>query len=384
MKKVLGLLVLVFSVFVLSSCDFLFIEEEEDKIVYDLNEYTRQELIDLVEELMEESYHKVEYDLDSFEAAATEMLMQRQETVVGIRVGTTLQSGTASGVIYRKSGNDYYVVTNHHVIHPDERAIPFSNVQIIYERNGMRFTIDNTNTEIMGLDATTDLAVIKFSSNQNFPVAEFADSYDLSVGQFVFAVGNPLGFDYFGSVTMGVISGLARFVPTSQYEVPFLQHDAAISPRNSGGGLFDINGKLIGINNMKIVEDATTNINFAIPSNTVLRIITELETEGEVQRPYFGIQAASGISDCGQEYGVCISAVATDGTAIDTGLLAGDIIIGYKLETWDSYIDVYNFNDLREAILNSQVGDNVSVKYIRGDQVYESIYVPLVIHPDDR
>ncbi len=384
MKKVLGLLVLVFSVFVLSSCDFLFIEEEEDKIVYDLNEYTRQELIDLVEELMEESYHKVEYDLDSFEAAATEMLMQRQETVVGIRVGTTLQSGTASGVIYRKSGNDYYVVTNHHVIHPDERAIPFSNVQIIYERNGMRFTIDNTNTEIMGLDATTDLAVIKFSSNQNFPVAEFADSYDLSVGQFVFAVGNPLGFDYFGSVTMGVISGLARFVPTSQYEVPFLQHDAAISPGNSGGGLFDINGKLIGINNMKIVEDATTNINFAIPSNTVLRIITELETEGEVQRPYFGIQAASGISDCGQEYGVCISAVATDGTAIDTGLLAGDIIIGYKLETWDSYIDVYNFNDLREAILNSQVGDNVSVKYIRGDQVYESIYVPLVIHPDDR
>ncbi len=384
MKKLGLFLTLLVSLFILSSCDFLFIEEEEEKIIYDVNEYTLNELLDLVEKMMDDSFERIRYDLDSFEEAATDMLERRGDTVVGIRVGGLISSGTASGVIYRKSGDHYYVVTNHHVIHPDDRATPFSQVEIVYERNGMLFTISNNNTEILGLDRTTDLAVIRFTSSRNFPVAEFGDSYDLKSGQFVYAIGNPLGFDYFGSVTMGVVSGLARFVPGSEYEVPFLQHDAAISPGNSGGGLFDINGQLIGINNMKIVEDATTNINFAIPSNTVHRIVTELEESGQVQRPYFGIEAASGVSACGQEYGVCVSRVDTDGTAIDSGLEAGDIIIGYRLESWEEYVDVYNFNDLREAILNSQVGDNVSVKYIRDDQTYESPYVPLVIHPDDR
>ncbi len=384
MKKLFAFTLLFIMAISLSACDFLLIEEEMDEEIYDMNEYTRQELIDLVESLMDESYHKVEYDLESFEAVMKDMVENVQQTVVGIEVYSGLNSGTASGVIYHKEGNDYYVVTNHHVIHPDERSTPFNNVNIIYERHGMRFTIPNNRTEIIGIDATTDLAVIRFEAAENFPVAKFADSNDVALGSVAIAIGNPLGFDYFGSVTMGVISGLSRYVRGSQYEVPFLQHDAAISPGNSGGALFNINGELIGINNMKIVEDATTNIGFAIPSNTVLRIIRDLEDDGVVRRPFFGITAVEGVSACGQDYGVCVDSLSSDGTAIDANLLEGDIIVGYKLESWDDYITVYNFNDLRENILNSQVGDYVSVRYLRDGDIYESDYVELVIHPDDR
>ncbi len=384
MKKLFTFTLFIIMALSLSACDFLLIEEEMDEEIYDMNEYTRQELIDLVESLMDESYHKVEYDLESFEAVMKEMVEGVQQTVVGVEVYSGLNSGTASGVIYHKEGNDYYVVTNHHVIHPDERSTPFSNVNIIYERHGMRFTIPNNRTEILGMDATTDLAVIKFEAAENFPVATFADSNDVALGSVAIAIGNPLGFDYFASVTMGVVSGLSRYVRGSQYEVPFLQHDAAISPGNSGGALFNINGELIGINNMKIVEDATTNIGFAIPSNTVLRIIRDLEQDGVVTRPFFGITAVEGVSACGQDYGVCIDSLSSDGAAMDAGLAENDIIIGYKLESWDDYVTVYNFNDLRENILNSQVGDHVSVRYLRGDETFQSDYVELVVHPDDR
>ncbi len=389
MRKLILIFTLFLSILTLSACDFIFIEEpngdNDDPPIYNVNEFTRQELIDLVESLMDESYSRVEYDLESLEAVMTEMLESRGETVVGVSAFGSLGSGgTASGVIYHKEGNDYYVVTNHHVLQPDGRTSPFPNVEIVYERNGLRHTISNANTEIIGLNQPTDLAVIRFSSNENFPVATFADSYELNNGQFVFAIGNPLGFNYFGSVTMGIISGQARFVPGSEYEVPFLQHDAAISPGNSGGALFDINGNLIGINNMKIVDDATTNIGFAIPSNTVERVTQALQEDGVFQRPFFGISAAEGVADCNQEYGVCVSSISGDGTAGQTSLSAGDVIIGFKTEDEEDYRTVLNFNELREAILNSKVGSQVSIQYLRNGETHETDYVELVVHPDDR
>ncbi len=388
MKKLMLVFALIMMTLTLSACDFLFIEEEtqnEDPPIYNVNEFTRQELIDLVESLMEESYHRVEYDLESFEAAAVEMIESRRDSVVGVSASSGFGSGgTGSGVIYHKEGNEYYVVTNHHVLQPDGSTGPHSNIEIVYERNGMRYTIDNNNTEILGLNATTDLAVIRFTSNENFPTVDFADSYDIKIGQFAYAIGNPLGYSYFGSVTMGIISGLARFVPGSQYEVPFLQHDVAISPGNSGGALFNINGELIGINNMKIVDDATTNIGFAIPSNTVARVVDALQNEGEFIRPFFGISAAEGVAACGQDSGVCVSSINPDGTAGQTSLEEGDVIVGFKLEEWDDYQEILNFNELREAILNSKVGANVSIRYIRDNYVYETSYVELVVHPDDR
>ncbi|MFP4078603.1 MAG: S1C family serine protease, partial [Candidatus Izemoplasmataceae bacterium] len=148
--------------------------------------------------------------------------------------------------------------------------------------------------------------------------------------------------------------------------------------------LFDINGDLIGINNMKIVEEGAANIGFAIPSNTVERIVEDLEENGEVERPFLGISAAAQVSDCGQEYGVCLSSVQAGGAAEELGLQQQDIIIGYQLEGWDDFEEVLNFSELRELILNSSVGDRIRVEYIRDGETFETDYTELDPHPDDR
>lgn len=368
---------------VLSGCYLLDdIREQagQRQTTYDVTVFTEAEMIEIIESLIPRSFSRVEYDLSSFEKELQEMMLQVGPSVVGIRTqGNILATGgTASGVIYRKEGQDYYVLTNDHVVN---RA---TSVEIVYERNGLLFTIPSSQTEIIGSDETTDIAVIRFTSEDNFPVAPFADSYQTRVGQIVFAVGNPLGFSYFGTLTMGVISGLARFVPQSPLEVPFIQHDASISPGNSGGPLFNINGEVIGINNMKIVDNLAANIGFAIPSNTALRIARDLVEHGQITRPFLGVSSSVQTSDCGQLSGVCITTVQIGGAAQLSGLQVGDVVIGYKLRDWDDYIEVKNFNDLREAILNSTVGDEVSLKYIRNNQTQTTGYVALRVHPDDQ
>lgn len=382
MKKLLMLLTLVAATVTLAGCSMEFNDlfEDDEPETVNVNEYTEQELREIIEELMPESYENVEYDLDSLEAAITEMMDSRRDSVVGIQVNgeSILQGGSGSGVVYKKDGNTYYVVTNEHVLED------YNDVQVVYEKNGMLFNVDDSNTEVLGMDQTTDLAVMTFESEDNFFAVDFANSYEVQVGQFAFAVGNPLGFDYFGTLTMGVVSGLSRYVPGSELEVPFIQHDASISPGNSGGALFDINGNLIGINNMKIVQDTASNIGFAIPSNTVKRIVDDLEENGEVIRPFLGITSDAQRSACGQDYGACISTVTSGGAAEELGLQVGDIITGYRLESWDDYEEVLNFNDLRELILNSSVGDHVRVRYIRDGETYTTSYAELGIHPDDR
>ncbi len=370
-------------VFTLGACEGLPFQNDDPDVID--TAYTKQEMREIIEELMPESYESIEYDLASLQEAQTQMLETRADSVIGISVDGGV-GGTGSGVVYKKEGNDFYAVTNYHVLED------YTSIQISYEKNGMLFNttdraVDPSNSDkidVLGMDETTDLAVIRFESEDNFYAVDFADSYDLSVGQFAFAIGNPLGFNYFGTVTMGVVSGLSRYVPDSTLEVPFIQHDASISPGNSGGALFDINGDLIGINNMKIVQDTADNIGFAIPSNTVKRIIEDLEEDGEVTRPYLGISSNAQVSACGQDVGVCLSTVETGGAAEDAGLEAGDIITGYQIESWDAMQDVDNFTTLRELILNSSVGDSIRIRYERDEQQFTSDYVELDIHPDDR
>ena len=195
-------------------------------------------------------------------------------------------------------------------------------------------------------------------------------------------IGNPLGFEYYGTVTSGIISGLARYVNDDTFDATLLQHDAAISPGNSGGALLNSNGELIGINNMKIVLDDVSNIGFAIPSNTVERIVTDLEDDGEITRPYLGISTYAQINACGLDYGVCVT-VQPGGAADNAGLIDDDVIIGYKHQDETEFVYVYNFNDLKEAILNSKVGDTIIIKYVRDGVEYDSTPTELGVHPDD-
>ena len=364
MKKII--LVLIFSLTLcLTGCSLF-----EDPSV------NEEEIKELIEELIPEANVSTTYDLASFQTAVTDMLSVAKKGVIGVVSNSPSGSGTGSGVIYKQEGDTYYAVTNHHVIEDS------SSMNIIYEKYGVIFYIEDEFIEILGSDPTTDLAVFTFESDEDFEVIPIADSYDLEMGEFVFAIGNPLGFEYFGTVTMGIISGLTRYVEDGDFSATLLQHDAAISPGNSGGALLNINGELVGINNMKIVQDYVSNIGFAIPSNTVKRITVDLEDDGIVTRPYLGILTYPLTNVCGTDYGVCTD-VQEGGAAEAAGLIDGDTIIAYKNSSYDEFIEIMNFNDLKEAILNSQVGEEIQLKYIRDGEIYTSDVATLGTHPDD-
>ena len=367
MKKLLLILTITFSL-VLSGCT--------NSTIDDSNVYTEEELTDLIESLIPEAEVTTSYDLSSFEHAITQMTELSKSGVLGIQATSTVSTGTGSGVVYKKEGNKYYMVTNAHVVvHSaygtvegvvtEFEYVTFTQ-EIVYEKNGILFIISDS-VELVGYDITTDLAVLTFESYQDFSVIEMADSYELELGQFVFAVGNPLGFEYYGTITMGIISGTTRYVTDGDFSATLIQHDAAISPGNSGGALLNLDGELIGINNMKIVDEDVTGIGFAIPSNTVKRIVTDLEDDGIVTTPFLGISTNALVNNCGLEFGVCIE-VIEGGAAEAAGLINDDVIIGYRNADMTEFKVINNFNDLKEAILNSSVGENVTIKYIRSGE----------------
>ncbi len=372
MKKGLLVLTLLFTL-ILSGC----LPEYSEPIAQE-EPLSEEEIADLILELMPEQNVNTTYDLATFQEAVVDMVAIARGGVVGIiSISDDGFYGSGSGVVYKKDGNQHYIITNHHVV---ENTI---DLTVVYEKNGLLFTIEDGYIELVGTDPTTDLAVLKVNTTENFQVIPFADSYDVELGEFVVAIGNPLGFEYYGTVTMGIVSGLSRYVEDGEFNATLLQHDAAISPGNSGGALLNINGELVGINNMKIVDENVSNIGFAIPSNTVKRIAEDLEEDGIVTRPYLGIRTYAQTNVCGETYGVCIS-VEEGGAAYEAGLQDGDTIIGYKLIDMEEFIVINNFNDLKEAILNSKVGDEIIIKYIRNGEELISHSTMLDVHPDDK
>lgn len=197
---------------------------------------------------------------------------------------STQEAGAGSGVIYKKQGDDAFIVTNHHVVEDAKEVV-------VTLANG-----EELEAEVLGSDVWTDLAVLKVPGAQIETVAEFGDSSVLKSGEPVIAIGNPLGLQFSGSVTTGVISGTERSIPIDvnqdgqeDWQSEVLQTDAAINPGNSGGALLNAQGQVIGINSMKIAQDAVEGIGLAIPINSAIPIISELEGEGEVSRPSLGV-----------------------------------------------------------------------------------------------
>ncbi len=304
-------------------------------------------------------------------------------------MGSLREVSSGSGVIYKHDLDNgvYYMITNNHVVDGAEKLSVVLPDQTY---------VDAT---LVGTDPVTDIAVITFNSTLSLPTVEFADSDKLQVGQFAIAIGNPLGYDYYGSVTSGIVSGLARDLPIDynndgiiDWDATLIQHDAAISPGNSGGGLFDIHGKLIGINNMKIVDSDVSNIGFAIPSNTVSYIASQLEEFGQVVRPSLGItglavsdiiqnNAYLGKSDSnyiplpdGVTSGVYVNTIVDNSSSTNSGLQSGDIITKYN----DVNID--SFTDLKLQIDNAKVGDQVTLTVNR-DGTIVNISLILIQRP---
>lgn len=243
------------------------------------------------------------------------------------------QDEVGSGVVYKKYGDTLYIVTNAHVVGDKEnQKITFSNNKSVVGK-------------VLGKDKWSDLAVVKATSSDS-SVKEIAigDSNNLVLGEPILVVGNPLGVDFKGTVTEGIISGLNRNVPIdfdkdNKYDMLMkaFQIDASVNPGNSGGAVVNREGKLIGVVAAKISMPNVENMSFAIPVNEVQKIVKDLETKGKIDYPDVGVKMKN-IANLNSferqavklpgkvKNGVVVDQVDNNGLADQSGLKKGDVI----------------------------------------------------------
>ena len=259
--------------------------------------------------------------------------------------GQTVQQGSGSGIIIRQEG---YIVTNQHVI---DGA---SEISVILN-TGEEYT-----ATLVGQDSKTDIAVLKIDpGDKELTVATLGDSTTVQVGERAVAIGNPLGQEFYGSVTQGIISATNRTMSLDGRTYNLLQTDAAINAGNSGGALINEYGEVIGINSVKLSSTGVEGMSFAIAISEVVPIIDSLIESGHVSRPFVGI----GIDDT--NYGPFIKSVTKGSGAEKAGLQVNDMILevdGQKVETRD---DVNKIRDTKK------IGDTLTFKIMRDGQTLE-------------
>ncbi len=264
------------------------------------------------------------------------------------------EKGMGSGVIVTSDG---YIITNNHVV---EDA----------DKNGIKVKLADKRefpAELIGTDPTTDVAVIKISAD-NLPVASLGNSDSVEVGQWVLAVGNPLGLT--STVTAGIVSALGRDIDVSadRWGIRnFIQTDAAINPGNSGGALVNIRGQVIGINSMIATRTGyNEGYGFAIPINLVRKTAKDIINYGKVRRPMLGVQLKPGIDETDaralglpRPEGVLIQDVLPDSPAQAAGVKAGDVI----LEVNGKKVDAAN--EIQTLIAEMEPGDIAALTIFR-------------------
>ncbi len=257
----------------------------------------------------------------------------------------TVEQGSGSGIIIRQEG---YIVTNQHVI---DGA---SEISVILN-TGEEYT-----ATLVGQDSKTDIAVLKIDpGDKELTVATLGDSTTVQVGERAVAIGNPLGQEFYGSVTQGIISATNRTMSLDGRTYNLLQTDAAINAGNSGGALINEYGEVIGINSVKLSSTGVEGMSFAIAISEVVPIIDSLIESGHVSRPFVGI----GIDDT--NYGPFIKSVTKGSGAEKAGLQVNDMILevdGQKVETRD---DVNKIRDTKK------IGDTLTFKIMRDGQTLE-------------
>jgi serine protease Do len=280
------------------------------------------------------------------------------------------EAGTGSGVIYKSENGRAFVVTNHHVI---EGA---TNIEVTLS--------DGTKVpaELVGSDIWTDLAVVEMDAASVQDVAEFGDSDALKRGETVIAIGNPLGLDFSGSVTTGVVSGKDRAVPvdldgngTEDWQAEVLQTDAAINPGNSGGALVNLAGQLIGINSMKIATSNVEGIGFAIPINSAMPVIQSIEENGEMIRPAMGVALLdlAQVPQAQREESLNLPADVKEGVVVNS-VVEGSAAAKAGMEQFDVIFEmdgepIGDIIDLRKHLYNKKkIGDTMAVKAYRNGE----------------
>lgn len=264
--------------------------------------------------------------------------------------GAEPTAGFGSGFVLSEDG---YVVTNAHVV-----------------RNAAAISVDlpdgrEFDAEIVGTDDRTDVALLKVEAN-SLPTLELGDSDNLKVGQWVLAIGSPFGFEY--TATQGIVSALSRSLPTENY-VPFIQTDVAVNPGNSGGPLFDLDGKVIGVNSQIFSRSGGyMGLSFAIPINVVNSVAMQLRDQGYVSRGWLGVTIQDINRQLAESFGLdrpagALIAQVTDGSpAADAGLIVGDVILSFNGSP------ISQSSDLPPLVGNTPVGEVSDVELIRNKE----------------
>lgn len=266
--------------------------------------------------------------------------------------------GTGSGFVYKTDDKNGYILTNNHVID---------------SANGYKVLLQNgevVDAKLLGADEYSDLAVLSINKDKVLKVAKLGDSDLVTVGNTVFTVGSPMGSEYNGSVTRGIISAKERTVETDDVVTKVIQTDAAINPGNSGGPLVNLAGEVIGITSMKLSSEEVEGMGFAIPINDAKVYVQNLENGEDISRPILGVSLINVTDryrlyyyrinvDQSIESGAVIAEVQKGGSAEKAGLKVGDVIT--KID--DKNID--SISKLRYNLYQYNIGDKVKVTYIR-------------------
>ena len=270
-------------------------------------------------------------------------------------------TATGSGIIISEDG---YILTNNHVVSSSSSSSNSSYYQVS-EASKLTVTLFNDDTEyeakIVGKDEQTDLAVIKIEKS-GLSKAEFADSDSIKVGEFAMAVGNPIGMQ--SSVTCGIVSAVNRQVTDSDgKQYTLIQTDAAINSGNSGGALVNSEGKVIGINTLKLSGTGIEGMGFAIPINSTTDITSQLIQYSKVKRPFIGVTGIDLDETTAKRYnlvvGIYVKSVEDFSSAEKGGLKSGDVIIeadGKSIKSMDELNEIKN---------SHQIGDTMKLKINR-------------------
>ena len=257
------------------------------------------------------------------------------------------RSSLGSGFIISKDG---YVITNNHVVKGAD--------EIIVRLNDRREFV----AEVIGTDERSDIAVLKVDGT-DLPTLKLGDSSKLKVGEWVLAIGSPFGFDH--SVTAGIISALGRSLPNENY-VPFIQTDVAINPGNSGGPLFNLKGRVIGVNSQIYSRTGGfMGLSFAVPINVVMNVYKQLREQGHVSRGWLGVLIQDITRELAESFGMekpqgaLIAKVLPDSPAENAGLEIGDVVVRFDGQ------EVSFSSDLPPLVGNTAIGNAVSVEVIR-------------------
>ncbi len=322
----------------------------------------------------------ISFSSQAKELSVPEIVKKVKPSVVGISAKfSETTGGTGTGIIISPDG---YIVTNSHVV----RSSTGENHSLAQQVMVVLSDKEEYAAEIVGADPRTDLAVLKINTEgRKLTSAEFGDSTNLSEGELAVAIGNPLGFELYGSVTSGIISALNRTITIDVYEMNLIQTDAAINPGNSGGPLLNSCGQVVGINSSKIISDYAEGLGFAIPITSAKPIIDDL-----IQNGYVTGRASIGISgeDVGESNakyyglpeGVYVRYIEKNSAAEACGMEVGDIIVAADGETVKTMRDLNrikdNFSSGEKIVLTVyRDGKNSEITLILGEEKLMREYI---------